>query len=463
VVSIDILPDDVLLEIFDTYLYEEYEAAINGESKDSGPWGRNAWQTLVHVCRRWRRIVFGSPSGLELKLVCTDKTPTRAMLDVWPALPLCIRTKGKYSKNRDNIIAALERSDRVLDIVLVDVRPRDFLALVPAMKKRFPELSYLDIAAGEPGEVFCSRIPSWFPLLELLGGSAPSLKCLRLRGIPFPRLHNLLLSCKYLVELYLEDVPHTQLIQSPKFMLIALSALTRLEKFRLGFESFRCYSKQHERQSRPPITHPVLPALTSFIYDGLSECLEDIVAHIDAPQLRCFRTNFVNQDDEDEDEDEDEYEDGIPLRPQLVRFISRTPMLKALEKASVTFKDDIVTVNLSQCSSLEDQDRFYEAEYRQREEDWQDDTYLKLLRPFTAVKNLYLSEELAPCIVPALQELVGGRTPGVLPILQNVFLEGLQLSGPVQEAIGKFIAARQVTDHPIVVARWERNPAADDD
>jgi hypothetical protein len=238
-------------------------------------------------------------------------------------------------------------------------------------------------------------------------------------------------------------------------MLIALSALTRLEKFRLGFDS-QGYS-EHERQDRPPITHLVLPALTSFIYDGLSEYLEDIVAHIDAPQLHCFRTTFVNQEDEDEDE--------ILLRPQLVRFISRTPMLKALEKASVTFEDDIVTVNLSQleCSSLEDQDRFYEAEYRQREGDGQDDTYLKLLHPFTAVKNLYLSEEFSPCIVPALQELVGGRTSGVLPILQNVFLEGLQLSGPVQEAIGKFIAARQVTDHPIVVARWERNPAADDD
>jgi hypothetical protein len=79
------------------------------------------------------------------------------------------------------------------------------------------------------------------------------------------------------------------------------------------------------------------------------------------------------------------------------------------------------------------------------------------------MKNLYLSKEFAPCIVPALQELVGGRTPGVLPVLQNVFLEGLQLSGPVQEAIGKFIAARQVTDHPIVVACWERKPAEDDD
>jgi hypothetical protein len=137
-------------------------------------------------------------------------------------LPLCIRSEGKYSKNQDNIIAALERSDRVLDIVVVDVGPTDFLALLPAMKRPFPELSYLDIAAGEPGEVFLPFIPYSFFMSRFFGESAPSLKCLRLKGIPFPRLHNPLLSCTYLVELYLEDVPCSGLIQSPKFMLIAL-------------------------------------------------------------------------------------------------------------------------------------------------------------------------------------------------------------------------------------------------
>ena len=58
--------------------------------------------------------------------------------------------------------------------------------------------------------------------------------------------------------------------------------------------------------------------------------------------------------------------------------------------------------------------------------------------------------------VLVLQELVGGRTTGVLPILQNIFLEGLRPSGPVQEAIGQFVAARQVAGHPVIVTRWER-------
>ena len=54
------VPDDVLLEVFDFYV------AGDMYSKD-----REAWQTLVHVCRRWRSIVFGSPRRLDLQLVCT--------------------------------------------------------------------------------------------------------------------------------------------------------------------------------------------------------------------------------------------------------------------------------------------------------------------------------------------------------------------------------------------------------
>jgi hypothetical protein len=50
--TIDILPDDALLEIFDFYL---------GETE----W-TNRWHILVHVCRRWRLVVFGSPRRLNL-------------------------------------------------------------------------------------------------------------------------------------------------------------------------------------------------------------------------------------------------------------------------------------------------------------------------------------------------------------------------------------------------------------
>ena len=52
---------------------------------------------------------------------------------------------------------------------------------------------------------------------------------------------------------------------------------------------------------------------------------------------------------------------------------------------------------------------------------------------------------------------VGGRTIEVLLILENIFLEGLQTSGPLQEGIDKFVAARRLTDRPVTVSRWDRD------
>jgi len=34
-------------------------------------------------------------------------------------------------------------------------------------------------------------------------------------------------------------------------------------------------------------------------------------------------------------------------------------------------------------------------------------------------------------------------------------LENLHLSGPVQKAIDMFVAARQLSGHPIAVSRWD--------
>ncbi|KAF8495491.1 hypothetical protein F5888DRAFT_1635549 [Russula emetica] len=83
--------------------------------------------------------------------------------------------------------------------------------------------------------------------------------------------------------------------------------------------------------------------------------------------------------------------------------------------------------------------------------------WFQLLLPFTAVKNLYLSKEVSPGIAAALQELVGARITEVLPSLQNILVEGLETSGPLQENIGQFIAARQLSNHPITISDWDQD------
>ena len=92
---------------------------------------------------------------------------------------------------------------------------------------------------------------------------------------------------------------------------------------------------------------------------------------------------------------------------------------------------------------------------------WQDDVettqWLELLRPFTALRDLYLDKQIAPRVALALKELIGG--PGAvteeLPALQRLVVEELPASGPVQKVIGQFVAARQLFGRPVAVNRWD--------
>jgi hypothetical protein len=57
-------------------------------------------------------------------------------------------------------------------------------------------------------------------------------------------------------------------------------------------------------------------------------------------------------------------------------------------------------------------------------------------------------------VVQALQELSVERATEVLPALRNLFIEGLESSGPTQEALEQFITARQLSGHPVAVCPW---------
>ena len=329
----------------------------------------------------------------------------------------------------------------------------------------FPELTHLFLASDEKMVRALSD--------SFLGGSAPLLQTLYLKGIPFPRLPKLLLSTTHLVTLYLESIPHSGYL-SPEAMVAALATLNSLDQLWLKFQSPR---SRPDRRSPPP-TRVVYPTLTQFQFKGASEYLEDLVARIDAPRLGKLQITVFNQ--------------IIFDMPQFIQFISHTPTLKAPEVARVVFEDGASRVNFSsptsgyehfevniscveldwQVSSLEQvftsclphlstlEGLFIDSPGGWRP-DWQDNVentlWLELFHPFTSVKNLYLSHTFARRIVSALQELAEGRRIEVLPALENIFLEGLEFLGPVEKAIGPFVAMRQVTGHPIAVTRWDRS------
>ncbi len=172
-----VLPDDVLLEIFDFYvMHLEY----------AGKKGTEEWQSLVHVCRRWRSLVLGSPRRLNLELYCTPNTPTRDTLDVWPALPLIVRGDYGLRSGTDNIIAALGQSNRVCQVILWGITKRQLEEVLASMQVPFPELTDLQLLSYDE-TLSAILVPDSF-----LGGSAPRLRVFGLRGIPFPGLPKLL-------------------------------------------------------------------------------------------------------------------------------------------------------------------------------------------------------------------------------------------------------------------------------
>ena len=97
------LPHVALLEIFSFYSEEI-----------------DAWHTLVHVCRYWRDLVFGSPRRLGLRLWYKARTPVKDMLDIWPPIPISIWIESDkwQGVKDDNIITALEHNDRVREFDL---------------------------------------------------------------------------------------------------------------------------------------------------------------------------------------------------------------------------------------------------------------------------------------------------------------------------------------------------------
>ena len=433
-----------------------------------------AWITLVHVCQRWRGLVFASPRRLNLRLVCTRGKPVREMLDIWPTLPIVVDYQdiGRHQQpDVDGLIATLEHRNRVCQISLQDLRPSLFLIFTEMMQESFLELTHLFLGAGNESPM---PHPDSF-----LGGSAPHLRSLTLQRIPFPELPTLLLSTKDLVELRLWNILHSGSI-SPESMATCLSSLTRLEILELRFLRLHW---NHNTSSRhlSSSTCIDLPALTQFHFEGVNEYIA-LMAQINAPLLRHIWITFFDQALFDLD------------ISQFTQFIGRLKVLKTPYQSVVAFDDHCpdpqfllyedpakgTTLEFTvSCASLERKLPFLTALFGSSSSpfqlsssehlkifaiytprvDWHGDTedipWLEMLQPFTAVKGLRMNTEPAIHLGRTLQDLAGERAAEVLPSLQDIFISEHRLPGAAREAMRPFVAARQLSGHPVTIHRWE--------
>ncbi|KAH8981708.1 hypothetical protein EDB92DRAFT_170656 [Lactarius akahatsu] len=114
--TINTLTDNVLVEIFDFCRLGEDHVQLEYSSRTV--W---KWNLLVHVCRRWRQIIFASPRRLHLENLCTNGTPVGNDLGIWPDIPIVMRYGIRDTipfDDEDNVIAALEHPDRLCRIGL---------------------------------------------------------------------------------------------------------------------------------------------------------------------------------------------------------------------------------------------------------------------------------------------------------------------------------------------------------
>jgi F-box-like len=450
------LPDDVLLEIF--YAYKELGDLYHD------PW-HECWPRLVHVCRRWRLIIFASPHRLDLRLLCTPTRPVRRMLDIWPAFPLLVYFYG-YAETLsedhfDNFFAALERRDRVHEISVSNLPGFLWERITTVVQEPFPALTALDLKQFDvlaAGDIF-------------LTGSAPNLQHLTLRGNSIPRR---LRSATHLRSLRLHDIPNSGYIP-PETMAATLSALPQLKSLTLDFES---PTPQPKRRNRPvpPLTRFVLPALTWLRFQGVSEYLEVLTARIDAPLLEHFEVTFFHQ--------------LVFDIPQIIRFFGHHDLFTGRPScltlrfhlalgAYIVFSDpmrnparfrmwyirckrfDWQVFSVAQIcsqipsfrSSVESLNIICTLHSNSSPEDEIDTTlWLQLFHSFTSVRSLEISE---PLIAAALQPLTEQPTADVLPSLRSLSVLGDMSDETTQQNVQLFVGARQHSGCPVTVSRRE--------
>ena len=430
------LSDDMLLKIYRYYLEES----------------PRLWPTLVHICRKWRRIVFLSQQALHLRLFCSYGTPVLKTLGHWPALPIVIEYGGSLAldppspEDELNIIAALKRSDRVSSIsltVTTSLQERLY-----AIKRRLLELEDLILLSQD-------SVPLTLPSTFLWG---PRLRRLHLTRIGIPGLVQLLHSSRNLEDLQLYDVPYLSIEE----LTDALSGLAQLRSFSLHFLSTAHY------RLPPPLRDQliVFPALTHLNFRGIVRHLELLVDRIDAPRLEDIQVTLT---------------DGLMLSTsKLNKFIYRIEMRKPLHQACILFSERAVSISLTQgaptcfkfrllregfraqlnamsrivpgfsallpdVEDLRISETQSTQENRAHSENWEDSLNL-----FTGVKWLYLDVNDWTNIVLALQD--GRPKITVLPALCKLYLsQPGPRHAPLSEALMLFMTSRWRSGCPIAV------------
>ena len=442
------------------------------------------WQRLVHVCQRWRRIIYGLPSFFDLHLCCSAQTPYRNNLSHWPEFPLTLHyvvsqdtlQEDEY-EDMDIFFSLLDRN-RVhrIELIVTDVFRTPLMDQVKEVFiLPFPVLTHLDITG--PDEEF-DDVPIRLP--ELV---APRLQHLRLDAFTYPPLLDFLSSAHRLVSLQLENIPEEGYI-APGDLVGGLASLSSLRTLCIKFPLWLALLER-ERLSPDPSTHAVLPALTHFVFRGKCDYLEALVTHISTPQVEDVQIEYLMPDDDHEHPVE------VEAR-ELSQFIDRTGYLgfAQFSRAQVIFDLRKAHIKLDRPQGKYHQAQFsltlrytgplplaklnfpvpriarvlgqlvvvfsdvghlsINVENHGKTDRFETAKWFPLLRLFPAAETLHVSGRLAGHFATVLDDIAEKRVTDVLSALGSLHL------GDGDELVGfadLFLAWRRYTGRPVTVVK----------
>ncbi|KAI0245408.1 hypothetical protein BJV78DRAFT_402554 [Lactifluus subvellereus] len=221
--------------------------------------------------------------------------------------------------------------------------------------------------------------------------------------------------------------------------------MTRLKMLHIHFLSPTSRPVSRGTPQSPPI-RATLPALNYFEFHDCSEYLECLLSGIDTPLLKYIYLTFFNQ--------------LIFDTPQLFQFIHRTHPQRSHDEAMVYFSGTDISITFTQLGTP----HCMRLQISCRPLDWQMSALAEICAHFSlilsGVQRLNIGassplpggqDEIVPHVAHSLarEEMV----TGVLPVVQELYIEEHGEFASVREALAPFSATRQRAGRPVIVYR----------
>ncbi|KAI0261996.1 hypothetical protein BC834DRAFT_893539 [Gloeopeniophorella convolvens] len=293
--AIHSLPDIALLEIFNVLR--------KIQSSDLPPGRRSPWHRLVpaHICSRWRKIILASPKYLRLTIYCGNSIHVAQILQYSPPFPLDIEYRLRGASEwtpeiLDNALLALRHHKRIAHIRLF--APPDVIEqLLSAVEGETPQLETLQIQSVGTTQ---TALPKAFFI-----GDTSQLRRLHLRGVALPLPQHFPSVTSFHFTMIISNTPQASWMEQ---VLNALRAMPRIQDLTLDFNRHRFSSSSQSART-------TLPRLSSLTLFGLTDHIEELMGHFDAPSLSKFAINILDS--------------FISPMPSLPRFVNQSAALKS--------------------------------------------------------------------------------------------------------------------------------------